>query len=639
MQSLYTKYGVQTTDPSAGLMAAQTNQKANLKDVLTGIEGLMKNQENQIIQRNTLGLQDQLKQRIQQKGLGILSEPLDTDLITKPFGNMVDKAVIGKTLTDQVDLLKNKHINTYSAEADNILATTGDPIAAREHLKKQLIAAGAPSTFGDVEANNYDLRKAAEIKNIATRKAEAITLGSADIEQIATTQGYDAAQKAKNTFISSLPKKDQPAARKQMDGHLTELSTPDKFDLDQIDFELSNFRKETTDTTKAMEASLEQQNAANRQVLSNSQSTNGGKHSSSGKNKGKGSTPALVDKDGLPIVDVVESWRKRVTNPVEGWDSKNDGQILHNTYNSIFDLVKDKSAADNIFDTAVRSKYKGDGVFGNNFTKQELKDVGTLAKQLAAEHLGSQEDDGSGTGSSSSSSRLAGKFTDAKPITDYISQRAKLEAKLRSELITLARDKKLRGNNPADPTTAIGPDAIQLKAREIREKYTPTPSVIAAPAPASKPAVGKSSTGKRTSGKTDTVANPVSRREVTPEWSASVDAATGKNKPAAGSKAETKEQKVERIARELQAAEDKTAKAKPAAAAAPSPAANTPAKPKYSRGMSHDDFLKAKQAEKDSDPEDFYTKNKYGNPLLDWRGRPKPLKMKASEAKKAGLSK
>jgi hypothetical protein len=162
MAELYQKYNVGTNDPSAGLLAATRDQKANLKDIVSSITDLQKNTEGQIIQANTQQATDMLKQRLAQEGLGILAKPIDTELALRPFGNMIDKATVDKTVTEQTNLLKNNFINQFSAESDNILAQTNDPIKARENLKQRLLAAGAPSTFADQEAVNYDLRKVAE---------------------------------------------------------------------------------------------------------------------------------------------------------------------------------------------------------------------------------------------------------------------------------------------------------------------------------------------------------------------------------------------------------------------------------------------------------------------------------------------
>lgn len=556
MQQTYQKYGVQTTDPSAGLLNAQKDQKANLQEVLAGITNLQKNQESQIIQRNTEGLQDMLKQRIQQEGLGVLAKPIDMDAATRPFGNMIDRATATKTVEEQIGLLKNDHINRYSAEADGILAATGDPISAREHLKNQLIKAGAPSTFGDAEAVNYDLRKAAEVRNIAVREGQQTDTAIADAFATAQTGGVAAGKESLNKFISSLDKRKQAAARKVAETQFNEVTKPTAEDEAFITSTLDTFKSVTKATSDALLANIKQKNeqtSATSSSTSNSEGTSSNNKSGSGKG-GKGGDD-----------DTVTKWGKQVSNWFERLSPTHDAATLRNKYQTIFDATGDREAADKIFNDAATYAYKGDGLLGNNFSKKDFAEFDKKASELISSHEKSNGSSGRTASSSSFSKSGNISFTSSDSVTSYLADRAQKITELEAKLREAASNKRLG---------LVGGDVLS----QITNKYFTTQPIPTTPAIPATAVTGGATTS---SGKGKTTA-PAKTSSTTKSGTTTTDNPFEGGTPSKSSKSkdESVEARAARLAALAKAAEEQAKTV--AAASAKSP--TTPAPKSNERG-------------------------------------------------------
>jgi hypothetical protein len=185
IQPFYQKYGVQTTDPSRGLLEAQAQQKSNLNDVLKGIEGMMKNQEGQIIQANTQDATDLLKQKIQERGLGVLSNPIDLDSELRSFGNMIDRKVIDQNIKDHAYQLTNNARNLAATDALNEYDNTQSLGKAANKFQQKLVDLGMPISNATAERATWTTANAnLPLEYEAFKTDQANTIGSTIIDRI-----------------------------------------------------------------------------------------------------------------------------------------------------------------------------------------------------------------------------------------------------------------------------------------------------------------------------------------------------------------------------------------------------------------------------------------------------------------------
>lgn len=171
----YKKYGFTVNDNSEAMQLGINAQKANLTDVLAGVTGLMKTQEDRYKQENTLNVQNYFKDKLQAGGLNAaLTQPINQEEIKAKFGDRIDLGAVNTTATAQTDLLKRTAIESAVTEADKHLTVEGgrDPLKATAAFKNTLLANGATTAFADEQLPNYIARKATEVQNIQTAKLQ-----------------------------------------------------------------------------------------------------------------------------------------------------------------------------------------------------------------------------------------------------------------------------------------------------------------------------------------------------------------------------------------------------------------------------------------------------------------------------------
>lgn len=224
MNSLYQKYGVQTTDPSAGLMASTKATGEGLKEVVAGIKSLMENQEGQIIQRNTMQAQDILKQRIKSEGLGILANPIDPDDLTRQYGNMINKDAVGKTITQHIDLLKNTAMNGADVVGRNIFEETGSLGDARKGVQKFFIDNKMPSADAAAFSTKWATSNAnlpVELEEFKTKLNESTT---ANVLNDLIKEPNKTITDITNKHIAAVPEKYQPIVRNALKEKIKQAS-------------------------------------------------------------------------------------------------------------------------------------------------------------------------------------------------------------------------------------------------------------------------------------------------------------------------------------------------------------------------------------------------------------------------------
>lgn len=484
MQPFYQKYGVQTTDPSKGLMEGLAANKTNLKSVVDGIESMMKMQGNMITQQNTQQATDLLKQKIQERGLGILANPLDQEQELRGFGNMVDKTAIGKTITEQTDLLKNQFTNQASAEADAIFRETGDPIAARNHYNKTLIAAGAPSTFADESSVVYDTRKAADIKNQDILRQRTWDTGFADLIDTARQSGFAASKDKIPQIVAAQPKYQQAATDKFLNDSLKEKAKPREQAMLLIKNDMDAYDKQTDAGYETLNKNLHDQNTQtyNR---SDSSSTSigreGGNRGGGEKSGGYAGLPLIDTKTGTVNPTVAAVLGKNVNNFIESLSKNSDSAKLHALQKDIFDQVGDMDVAGNMLGQLYNSVYKGDKPLGNDLSAKDLETMKTKAKELITTHNGKDTGTSSNSSSSSRSSNRGGNisFTNSDKVMLWLDNRTK-ERQLRyAAAYNAAQDDELGFKGNTDPNNPVAPTRLQQTLTSFRDRQDPvtTPAV------------------------------------------------------------------------------------------------------------------------------------------------------------------
>lgn len=485
MAQFYKSYGVQTTDPSKGLMAAQAQQGTNLKSVVDGIESMMKNQEGQIIQANTQQANDLLKQKIQERGLGILSNPLDQEEELRGFGNMVNREAIGKTITSQTDLMKNQYENKISAEADAILQSTGDPIAARNHYNKAMLTAGASAVYADTASVGYDARKAPEVKNNEIQHNQLLEEIKASANYIASQRGYTGGKKEIDDATSLLPAHRQAAARKALTHEYELNSAPNKHDEDTATSTLATFDNETKSLEHTLNEALKQKNNQTYNVSNTSSQTSGTTPRSS--RVTKGSSPDLVTKDGKPTESMATILGNNVSNWFEKMSSSSDAAEIHGMYKTALDGIGDSAAASRVLKDVYDAVYKGDRWTGNDLSKTDIKEMKERIHKSVSEYQQTDGGDGGRTSTTSTSSRGGNiSYTGPERITAFTEARARERHRLVNELREAGRNNSIGFTGGSSPDS---PDAMVKVLQAYLAKPTTTPAAA--------------TTGKRPVGNTD----------------------------------------------------------------------------------------------------------------------------------------
>ena len=210
MNQFYKSYGIKTTDPAAGLIAGAAAQQKSLSDVVKGIEGMMKNQEGQIIQRNTQQATDMFKQQIAQKGLGILSEPIDQESALRQFGNMVNKEAVGKAITEQTDLLKNTELSNGNNIGIDIFSKTKSLGDARKGVEQYLTSKGAPSSLATSLSNEWATSNANLPKEYTEFKTKLGSDTSANILNDVASGAHKDYETALKNRLTNVPVELQP---------------------------------------------------------------------------------------------------------------------------------------------------------------------------------------------------------------------------------------------------------------------------------------------------------------------------------------------------------------------------------------------------------------------------------------------
>lgn len=386
---LYKKYGATVTDPSEGMQAGLTAQKANLTSVLGGIKDLMTNQEAQYQQENTTNVQNYLKTKLQDGGLNsALTTPEDQDIIKQRFGNMINMGDVSKTITDQTDLLKKTAIETAYTEADKHLTVEGgrDPLKATTAFKNTLLANGATTAFADEQLPSYIAKKATEVQNIQTAKLQEHETRVNHVLDMAAKMdpvtkksgGHDAGMMAIEASIANLPEHEKKAARESL---RTELEKAGKL----TDYQ-TTIMKDYNDAY-AVEGTRRVNDAKNKSIVLKDQLKNVLDNGVQEKYiKAVASSGGITDAKGNLSQSIVNQLGNVINNPLEKWAGafSESGKLRQIRRDLGAKLPGDE--ADAILLQAFQDAYDGDGFLGNDLNRAGFDRINATVARLTANY-------------------------------------------------------------------------------------------------------------------------------------------------------------------------------------------------------------------------------------------------------------
>ena len=144
---LYKKFSVDVNDPTEGMMASQMGVRRGIQDAIGGIQSILDRQDEQAKKHNTRLATQELKQRIQEGGLG--ADPIDINELGQGYYDLVDYDILENVQERQTNLLKTNALDNAASTAATVYDNSNDLIKSSQAFKDSLIAAG----MGDTAAN------------------------------------------------------------------------------------------------------------------------------------------------------------------------------------------------------------------------------------------------------------------------------------------------------------------------------------------------------------------------------------------------------------------------------------------------------------------------------------------------------
>lgn len=216
-QPLYKKYGVNISDPSEGMQAGVNAQKGNLQSILGSIGDLMKNQEAGAIQKNTLNMQQYLKGKIKQDGLG--APKVDQVAIKQEFGNLINMEQIGATVKETKGQLETDALNSAFGGAQTVLKDTGDATLARDAIGEDLSSKGAHRNLIARAKQQWTDQNATSIADIKVNKLKGeqalLSKYNAQLKEF----GPNSSAMAKKGLLAEVKDEDRVRVGRMLDKH------------------------------------------------------------------------------------------------------------------------------------------------------------------------------------------------------------------------------------------------------------------------------------------------------------------------------------------------------------------------------------------------------------------------------------
>lgn len=466
----YKKYGFTVNDNSEAMQAGIDSQKKNLTDVLAGVTGLMKTQEDRYKQENTLNVQNYFKDKLQAGGLNAaLTQPINQEEIKAKFGDRIDLGAVNTTATAQTDLLKRTAIESAVTEADKHLTVEGgrDPLKATAAFKNALLANGATTAFADEQLPSYIAKKATEVQNIQTAKLQEhetrvnhVLDMAAKIDPVTKKSGgHDAGMMAIEASIASLPENEKRAARESLRTELEKAGELTKYQ--------TTIMKDYNDAY-AVEGTRRVNDAKNKSIVLKDQLKlaldNGVQEKYI---KAVASSGGITDAKGNLSQSIVNQLGDAVNNPIEKWAGAfSESGKLRQIRRDLGDKLPGDTA-DAILLQAFQDAYDGGGFFGNDLNQAGFDRINSTVARLTANYENKV------------------KLTQAATAADINVSEVEADVlqnavNLRRSLFAAGRDEQLsRGKSVTDPLTSESIDKTyaNFKAKMGFGKTTTPPPV------------------------------------------------------------------------------------------------------------------------------------------------------------------
>jgi len=350
----YTKFGGVAAPDFGSMIKGQQAVTSSFKDAIGSVDDLLKQTEERYKETNTLNVQEYLKNKIQEQGLG--ADPIDKTAIQKRFGSLIDMDKVNATISGETKLIHENATNTASQLASKTLSETQNPILARKAFENSLRKAGGKESFISSATQAWSDSNATKFKDIDTLKMNAQNARSDELfSAIHNGMGEDQAVEA---IVADLPKNERAAERRRLYGLIDDQGKLRPNAVATRDYYVGKRKiagQAKIDVAKNNLATLEEQkNAIHAKSIPDSAYT----LSKTYAQKLGGSVAKGIGKD--------------VTNFVESWaGSHSDASQINQLYR---DYAKDYKADDvNAALALAYSEISTDGTFGNDINSNQFK--------------------------------------------------------------------------------------------------------------------------------------------------------------------------------------------------------------------------------------------------------------------------
>lgn len=373
--TFYKKYGGFATPDMAALTSGQAAVDRSVAGVFQGVKDLLTQTEDIYKENNTLNMQEYLKGKLQEDGLG--AKPMDKEAIRKNFGNMINMDKLVETYAGEKQQMETDALNAASVKADQVLTETGDVLAAHQKLKDTLVSEyNAPADMVSHSLQSWSDANAVGIKDAEIQKLrDEETLYSQ--VRAAEAQGLDAFS-ALEAGLVEFPEYDKETLREKLIARLDAAGTLTQQQQATQSYFLKNQEianaKELSDYDIQLSGLEAQYNTALQTGINSSFVDLAKKYNST-----LGSSPVNA------IIERLDNW-------AEGIVGYGEGQDIKKLYNKIKALPgMSLESADAILLQAFNANYRGDDIAFNDMDQDELDNAKLMAMKLAREELSKKE--------------------------------------------------------------------------------------------------------------------------------------------------------------------------------------------------------------------------------------------------------
>lgn len=210
---LYKKFSVDVNDPTEGMMASQMGVRRGIQDAIGGIQSILDRQDEQAKKHNTRLATQELKQRIQEGGLG--ADPIDINELGQGYYDLVDYDILENVQERQTNLLKTNALDNAASTAATVYDNSNDLIKSSQAFKDSLIAAGMGDTAANKEMSIWRQNNQYRKEDLQHTKDKNFNIGKVNLIEALSNDPTLERQSAIDQVVSNLPAEDRENARQQ----------------------------------------------------------------------------------------------------------------------------------------------------------------------------------------------------------------------------------------------------------------------------------------------------------------------------------------------------------------------------------------------------------------------------------------